>query len=395
MKNFRAKILWCAIFLPISVMVHGQTSNLANIDFFIENQLQIQHKPGLAAVIIKGDSIVWSQNYGYAILQDSLPVSDTILFNAFSIGKSLTASCVLQLWEDGLLTLEQDINCFLPFQIDNPWVTSDSITARMLMSHTSSIKDYNMYNHVVIGDPTESLGSFLANYLSSGGSYYNPGNFLNQPPGSAYVYSNFGSALNGYLIEPLTGSLFSTYARNNLLIPLQMNHSAWFLNELNINNLAVGYDYTGGNYQPNPHYGVAAYPGMSLRSNVFELANYLIMLMNGGSFNGVQVLNPATIDSMMTLQPNAGTSGLGLNRYITQNYYNTIQRTTWGHNGGGEAGYAGYIRFCPADNTGVVLLSNSSTYPIMILRRLFDYAAMFVEADPATEITKSDFTANW
>ena len=380
--------------IPAVISQNGG-SQLANIGVFIENQMQLQNKPGLAALIIKGDSVVWSGNYGYANLATSLPVSDSTLFNAFSIGKSLTASCVLQLWEEGLLGLDQDINGFLPFQIDNPHVSNDSVTARMLMSHTSSIIDYNFNNHITIGDPTTSLGSFLANYLSPGGTYYNSGNFLAQPPGSVGVYSNFGSALNGYLVEPLTGQLFKDYARNNLLVPLEMYRSAWFLNELNINNLAIGYDYTGGNYQPNPHYGMAAYPGVSLRSNVFELANFLTMLMNGGSFKGVQLLNPATIDSMMTLQPYAGASGLGLNKYFTWNYYNTIQRITWGHNGGGEAGYAGHIRFCPADNTGVVILSNSSTYPLLTLRRLFDYAAMIVIADNACDTTDCSFMATW
>jgi CubicO group peptidase (beta-lactamase class C family) len=383
-----------AMAIPAVISQNGG-SQLANIGVFIETQMELQHKPGLAAVIIRGDSVIWSGNYGYANLATSLPVSDSTLFNAFSIGKSLTASCVLQLWEEGLLGLDQDINGFLPFQIDNPHVANDSVTARMLMSHTSSIIDFNFNSHITIGDPTESLESFLANYLSPGGSYYSSGNFLAQPPGSLGVYSNFGSALNGYLVEPLTDIAFSAYARNNLLVPLEMYRSAWFLNELNINNLAIGYDYTGGNYQPNPHYGMAAYPGVSLRSNVFELANFLTMLMNGGSFKGVQLLNPATIDSMMTLQPYAGASGLGLNKYFTWNYYNTIQRITWGHNGGGEAGYAGYMRFCPADNTGVVILSNSSTYPLLTLRRLFDYAAMIVIADNACDTTDCSFMATW
>jgi len=127
----------------IAVNAQNAGSSLANIDQFILNQLQLQKKPGLATVIIKDDSIVWSGNYGYAILADSLEVTDTTLFNAFSIGKSLTAACVLQLWEDGLLGMDQDINSFLPFQIDNPHVANDSISARMLMSHTSSIIDYN------------------------------------------------------------------------------------------------------------------------------------------------------------------------------------------------------------------------------------------------------------
>jgi CubicO group peptidase (beta-lactamase class C family) len=242
MKKFTkiSVIVFVMIMAALSAKSQNGGSALANIDAFIEYQMLVQNKPGLAAVIIKGDSIIWSGHYGYANLSTNLPVNDSTLFNAFSIGKSLTTSCVLQLWEDGLLTLDQDINSFLPFQIDNPNVANDSITARMLMSHTSSIKDYNFNNHITIGDPTASLESFLSNYLSPGGSFYNSGNFSFQPPGSIYYYSNFGSALNGYLVEPLTRTSFSLYAKNNLLIPLEMHKSAWYLNELNINNLPSG-----------------------------------------------------------------------------------------------------------------------------------------------------------
>ncbi len=397
MKNIPKSLLYSFVFSLMVYFADAQNggSQLANIDVFIENQMLIQNKPGLAAVIIKGDSLVWSGNYGFANLESGLPVNDSTMFNAFSIGKSLTTSCVLQLWEEGSIQLDQDVNSLLPFQVNNPWVANDSLTARMLMSHTSSIVDWNMAAYQAIGDPTETLHSFLENYLSPGGLYYNAGNFLAQPPGSVYVYSNFGSALNGFLVEALTDSLFRTYARNNLLTPLEMYRSAWFLSELELDDLAVGYDYIGGIHQPYLHYGMAAYPGVSLRSGVFELANYLIMLMNGGTFKGNQVHAPATIDSMMTLQPNAGNSGLGLYKYATWNYHNTMQRIMWGHAGGGTMGYAGYIRFCPADNTGVVILSNSSTYPLETLRRLFDYAAMIVIAGNATDITASSFVAHW
>ena len=115
MKNFILPIIIYFTGILICADVIGQNSQLANIDDFILNEMEQVHKPGLNACIIKGDSIVWSGNYGYAILEDSLPVSDSTLFTICSISKSITAACVLQLWEDGLLDLDENINNFLPF----------------------------------------------------------------------------------------------------------------------------------------------------------------------------------------------------------------------------------------------------------------------------------------
>lgn len=379
--------------LFISLNLKSQNSNLANIDQFILDQMETYHKPGMAACIIKGDSVVWRHNFGYAILEDSLPVSDTTVFWACSIGKSLTAACVMQLWEDGLIDLDENINNFLPFQIDNPSLDPDSITARMLMTHTSGIRDLDFYSYFTIGDSPETLGFFLENYLSNTGIYYDSTNFNGYSPGTHYEYCSFGSALNGYLVEILMGTEFKEYAYENLLSPLGMNRTAWFLSELNVENIAIGYDYSGGQYQPNPHYGCAAYPGVTLRSNAYELAQFAIMLLNHGNYSGNAILEPATIDSMTTLQMNQPYSGLGLFRYLY--YCQTGPKAIWGHSGCGGGGYAAELQFCPDENTGVIYMSNSSNYNDNILKRLFDYAAMIVYADPATQVSDSSFYANW
>jgi len=121
---------------------------ISGIDEFILEQMEINHVPGLSACIIIEDSVYWSNNYGYMILEDSIPVHDSTLFNVFSIGKSLTTACIMQLWDKGLIGLDQNINDFIPFQVTNPHNGIDSITARMLMTHTSTINDWNFNNLV-------------------------------------------------------------------------------------------------------------------------------------------------------------------------------------------------------------------------------------------------------
>ena len=383
MKKLTLSIIGFIAGISISLNAIGQAYNITDMDEFILEQMEIFHVPGLSAVIVKGDSVVWNSNFGYMILEDSIPVNDSSLFAVYSIGKSVTSACVMQLWDEGLLGLDQSINDFLPFEFDNPLQPSDSISARMLMSHTASIRDGNIYTYVTIGDPTITLHYFMENYFGAGGEFYGTGNFYNLTPGTQFHYSNYGIALNGFLVEALTGVSFKDYIRNSLLTPLHMDASAWFLSELNMNNLSTGYSYSGGSFLPKPHYGHPAYPGLSLRSTALELANYVIMLLNHGEFEGVNILSAAAVDSMSTVQnPNwtfsYGVAGLGL--FKREGYGN---RVVWGHNGGSSGGFANHFYFCPEENSGIVITTNSEQYVDPIVEYLFDYAETIITKVPS------------
>ncbi|MCD4773251.1 MAG: serine hydrolase [Bacteroidales bacterium] len=337
----------------------------------IREKMETLHIPGVSVCCIAFDTVVWNHNYGYAILEDSLPVADSTLFNVFSIGKSFTASTLMQVYENELIGLDDNVNNVVPFNIDNPWQDIDSITPRMIMTHTSSIRDNNMFSYMVLGDPTESLGDFYANYLDPTGSYYFNNNFYTSIPGEVYHYSNFGVGLNAHVVELLTATDFRQYIHDSVFAPLEMNRSCFFLEDLNIENLAVGYDYSGGTYTPNLHYGGAAYPGVFMRSSALEVANYVIALLNEGVFNNTEVFKSSTIDSICTVQnPSISNSGLGL--YHTQ--LTSQGDSVWGHNGGGILGYANHMYFFPEENTGVVITTNSGQYIWDVVVELFEYA---------------------
>jgi hypothetical protein len=212
-------------------------------------------------------------------------------------------------------------------------------------------------------------------------------------PGTQFHYDNIGPALNGYLVEPLTGFSFNQYVKDSLLTPLDMNTSAWFLSELNMNNLATGYSYSG---VAQPHYGHPAYPGISLRTTALELSNFAIMLLNQGIYKGLEILSAASIDSMTTVQNpdwgnQYGITGLGL---LERDNFG--DRVVWGHPGGGaDGGYSGHIYFCKEENTGIVILNNSNNFVNPIVVQLFDYAGLIVFANSASQISDSSFNANW
>jgi len=390
MRKLTFTIVTLVLALITNLSGQNQTRDLANIDEFITDYMESVHKPGLSACIIKGDSIIWRGNYGFANLENSISVTKDMLFNAYSIGKSITAASIMKLWEDDLIDLDENVNNFLPFQINNPFISNDSITPRMLMTHTSSIIDFNIFSYATVGDATMTLQYFLENYLSSGGTFYNPDNFSNNIPGTHYQYSNTGSALNGFLAEVILNEPFKDYVADSLLDLLQMSNTTWFLNELNLDNLAYGYTYE---YVPYPQYGHPAYPGLTMKSSSEELAQYVIMLMNSGNYMGNQILEETTVDTMCSPQMNLDDMGLGLKKDTV--LCANEDKIIWGHKGGSVNGFAAEIQFCPDENIGVVYMSNSNPYADEVLKKLFEYGAIMIIPKDATNISESGFTANW
>ena len=374
------KLVLLLIGLSLTLYLAGQSTkspsaSLGEIDDFILGKMELLHIPGLSACIIVGDSIVWHNNYGYMNLEDSIAVNDSTLFNVFSVGKTVTAATIMSLWDHQLLGLDQDINDFIPFHPDNPYVENDSISARMLMAHTASINDGNVIDYTSLGDPTEPLGSFLENFLTPDGVYYSDNNYFQETPGITFQYSNYGAALNGYLVEPLTGRKFNEYARDSIFNKLNMPSSAWFLSELNLDNHAIPYEYLNdGSYSSYKFYGHPAYPGLSLHSTALELGNFAMMLLNNGVFKGEVVLSSQAIDSMKTVQvsaPGYEESCLGL--FKLNNFGG---RTVWGHNGGGVLGSITHLYFCPEENSAIVITINLAQWVYYIVEYMFDYASL-------------------
>jgi CubicO group peptidase (beta-lactamase class C family) len=96
--------------------------NSTSIDSFITATMAIYHIPGLSACIIKDDSLVWHQAYGYADVERKVPVTDSTLFFLASISKTITGTALMQLYERGLFKLDDNVNNYLPaeLQVINP-----------------------------------------------------------------------------------------------------------------------------------------------------------------------------------------------------------------------------------------------------------------------------------
>jgi CubicO group peptidase (beta-lactamase class C family) len=351
------------------------------LDLFIRTQMALAHMPGLSAVIVKNGRIVWSGAYGYSRINDQSPVTGDTLFELASVSKTVIATAVMQLWETGRLGLDTDINTYLPFPVVNPNFPDVPITARMLMAHTSSIIDNDavFIKEYRPGDPTIALGAFLEDYLTPGGSRYDPErNFAMAAPGTVWSYSNFGASLAAYLVEAITGLPFDQYCNAFIFEPLGMTETSYRFEDLDTSEIAMPYGYSRftGLYHPYGFYGCPLYPAGWVITSAGQLARHLIAFMQNGEVDGVRVLQPETVAEMRRIQYPELAPQFGL-------FWYTKNLRGWqlmGHNGG-NFGVATEMFFRLEDSVGVILLMNGDWTSLNIPIVYNIEARLFRESD--------------
>jgi CubicO group peptidase (beta-lactamase class C family) len=344
-----------------SYTVYDSTS----LDSFIVAKMEESHIPGVAACIVNDNQVVWQGYYGYANIEENKQVNDSTVFLIASISKLFTATALMQLWENDLFELDDDINDYLPdnLQVVNPNYVDIPITFRMLLSHTSSI-DYDSYliNKNILSWGTDCpvpLDSFLVNYFMPEGSYYWMGPFLNFPPGTDFNYTSQAFGLIGYLVEVLADTPFSAYCQQYIFDPLQMRNTAWFLSQSNYELLATPYEYSN-NYDALEQYGRPDYPANTLRTSVLELANFLIANIQKGQFQDVKILESNTVDLMTTVQTNDpwGYYGLGWHIIDVEYAFNGVSGPLYYGHDGSFFGFNATMWYNKENKMGTIVLTN-------------------------------------
>jgi CubicO group peptidase (beta-lactamase class C family) len=366
----------------------------SNLDSFIIATMNSYHIPGLSACIVKNGDIIWSGAYGYANIDKNIKVADSTLFLVASLSKPFTATALMQLWESGRFKLDEDVNRYLPFQVRNPLYPNDSMTFRMLMTHTSGIRDnwLTLYSITSWGsDSPIPLSYFLSNYLVSGGAYWSDSNYNTWAPAHSYNYSNVGATLIGGLVETIANTPFEEYCHDSIFVPLGMNKTSYFLSNLDTNNIALPYNYSGGSYYSYGHYGNPIYPAAHLRTSAPQLARFLIAFMQKGQMNGVRILDSSTVELMTTVQFPSLNNDQGLIWFIyssTTPGFGTYKFC--GHNGSYPGIRTGMDYTLETDkHIGVVVLTNgeSDAGRNIIWDALYRFGDT-VQTDVADDLTK-------
>ena len=262
----------------------------AEIEAFVDGMMLIQLRSGPAAgatvAVVRDGALLFSKGYGYANLASRTPVDpDLTLFRVGSVSKVFTWTAVMQLWEQGKLDLDKDVNEYLDFQI--PATYPEPVTLRTILTHSAGFEE----------DPTdlftedtthiEAMGSWLSTHIPA----------RVRPPGQLTSYSNWATAVAGYIVERVSGLKFEEYIEQKIFTPLGMTRST-FRQPIPVElrrTLSEGYEYKGGAFVPQaPEYATGAGPAGTMATTAGDMAKFMIAHLALGAAPGGRILAEST-----------------------------------------------------------------------------------------------------
>jgi len=342
---------------------YNKSYHPSNFEDYVANWDALSHVPGLSLCVLRNGELYWVHHYGLANINQNKPVDDSSCFYSASIAKTVVQTASMQLWEQGDFELHDDASEVLDFNVINPYCPDSSITYYQLMIHTSSVKDnWDMID--LANNNGASLAQFMTGYFMEGGDYYSTGNFYNYCPGTQWNYSNVGNSFLGYLTEVMVANqVFDEYVRQNVFQPIGINNASYFIENINADHLVTQYIISGGTpyavTTPNSHGGI--YPAAALKISAIELAKFLGMYMQQGTFNDSTILNPETIELITT--PTSWNGSLGTKQCLTW-FYMPYQDFTF--HTGGTSFASTMLGYDKDDQWGCIMLMNAKpTDPLL------------------------------
>lgn len=341
------------------------TSENTPIDALIAKRMSEAGMVGIGAAIIVDRKVVWMKGYGFADKAQSIPFTPHTVMNIASISKTFTGVALMRAVEEGKLSLDADINTYLPFKVVNPYFPDARITLRQLATHTSGITDRwsvfeNTYHYG--GDSPEPLGEFLKNYFASDGKNYAKDNFLKVKPGTYREYSNIAAGLAGYIVEIAVGEKLDAYTKRRIFAPLKMDDTGWFLSEIALANQSKLYFSQFGLAIPIQPYRDITYPAGGARTSVADLSKFFIALLNEGEYGRARILQKRSVDEMLRFEYTAANKPENIDLKEKNSgifWQSKFNVTRMGH-GGTDPGLKTEMLTDLSKEIGVILFTNTS-----------------------------------
>jgi len=292
-----------------------------------------QHRlASLSVLAVRDGRVVYERQFGERFIASATdaakPADAKTMYRIASVSKLVTAIGVMRLVEERKLALDEDVSTYLGWRLRNPHFPEAKITLRMLLTHTSSLRDGAFYFW-----PAKIA---IKDVLVPGGAQYGEGLMWahDHAPGGYFTYCNLNSGVIATIMERVTGERFDRLMKGLVLGPLGMRggfNPADFTGE-ELANVATLYckcterdnvekwdpsgawnpqvdDYSmrrpevraNDEFVPGTN-GTVFGPQGNLRVSAADLAKVLLMLVNGGEYEGRRLLASATVDQMLTIQ---------------------------------------------------------------------------------------------
>ena len=306
-------------------------TKLAQIDTLVNKYISNRWLIGSTVIIVKDNQVVYHKGFGYANESSKKAMPSNAIYRIMSQTKAITSLAIMQLYEQGKISLDQNVSTIIS-SFKNPTVLNEfnskdssyttlpakrEVTIRDLLTHSSGI-DYTAIGtpkmnaiYTKAGIPS-GLGDFNASLLDR--MKVLGGLPLLHQPGEKFTYG-LNTDLLGCIVEVVSGLTLEAYCQKNIFDPLGMKDTYFNVPLAKAGRMPTVYTENDANkiieWSPtfrdiNPNYPVIPKTyfsgGAGLSSTAYDYAIFLQMILNGGKYNGKQIIAPRTAEIMTSPQ---------------------------------------------------------------------------------------------
>ena len=339
----------------------------AGIDAQMEKLLETWHVAGFAVAIVEKDKVVFSKGYGYKDYEKKIPTTTNTLFAIGSCTKAFTSSLVGLLHEDKKVEYDKQIRAYLPeLKFFNESMNSQ-ISVRDLMCHRTGLPRHDLSWYLF---DTKNRDSMLQRI-----QYMEPTYAVREK----WQYNNFMFFVQGMLAEKIWNKKWEQLVKQKIFDSIGFATSNFSIHDLaKANDASFGYGLKKDSIiHKLEYYNIDAMgPAGSINSSVNEMANWVSTWINGGKFNGKQVLPTSYIREASSSQMVAGAGFPGKTNadvHVSNYGFGWFVNSYRGHyrveHGGNIDGFSASTCFFPSDSIGIVILVNQDKSVVPSLAR--------------------------
>ncbi len=375
MKNLNLTLLF--LFIAISLFGQKKNKNIQKLDQFADldttfNKILKDHKvAGFAIAVIDKNKIIYTKGFGFRDIEKQLPVTPNTSFAIASCTKAFTAGLLGILEKEGKIDFEKPVKTYLPdLKLYNDELTNN-VTTKDLMIHRTGIP---RHDYAWLLNPTTK------DSIYNGLQYLKPFTALRDK----WYYNNYMYFLQGYLTEKLTNKTWEENIKSKIFEPLGMRNTFLSVKDFDLQKEpAKPYIVTKDStiqletYFNIDHMG----PAGNINSTVLDMSRWVQTWINGGKFEGKEILPTNYVTAAQTSQIVAA-AGMPIKETPDAHFanygYGWFLSSYKGHyrveHGGNLRGFTASTSFFPTDSIGIVVLCNQggSVVPTIVRNILAD-----------------------
>jgi CubicO group peptidase (beta-lactamase class C family) len=325
---------------------------LSKIENAIEEKRKDLNVPGAAIVIVKDDKVIYIKGFGHRDIETKKPVTENTLFAIGSTTKAFTAMSVMMSADEGKLSLEDSPKKYLPYFKLKDEEADSKINIRDLLCHRSGLGRAELAWYTGVLNREEAIRAM---------AFVKPTAKFREK----FLYQNVMFSVAGEIVAKVQNKSYEEFISERIFKPLGMKSANLSVTEMQkTDDYSSGYTFIDGEKEVRkiPIRDIRSVaPAGAINSNVKDLAEWIRLMLGGGSYEGKRFISEKSFNEIVSNQTKIDNDTYyGLGWFLTKrNNQNIVM-----HDGGID-GFNARITLLPDAKIGFAILTNVSSSPLI------------------------------